>query len=104
MLAAPLAACTDRTVTDPAALVAELAAVKTRGWAEEDGEHRDGQVAVAAPVRVGGETIAAVTARASASGYAYRAADELVAEAQAYARDLESRLDPSGGCNARGAP
>jgi IclR family acetate operon transcriptional repressor len=41
---------TERTVTDPAALAAELAAARARGWAGSDAERTPGIRAVAAPV------------------------------------------------------
>ena len=43
-------AVTDRTVTDPTALAAELAAARQRGWAGSDAERTPGIRAVAAPV------------------------------------------------------
>lgn len=45
-----LAAFTDRTITDPAALAAELAKVRERGWAEAVGEREPDLNALAAPV------------------------------------------------------
>lgn len=43
-------AVTDRTVTDPTALAAELATARQRGWAGSDAERTPGIRAVAAPV------------------------------------------------------
>jgi IclR family acetate operon transcriptional repressor len=43
-------AITDRTVTDPTALAAELATARERGWAGSDAERTPGIRAVAAPV------------------------------------------------------
>lgn len=61
VLAAPLEAFTDRTITDPALLRKEAAAVRARGYAVEDGEYRDGIRVVAAPVFVAdGEAVAAI--------------------------------------------
>ena len=48
--AAPLASFTERTITDPGALAAELETVRERGWAEAVGEREADLVAVAAPV------------------------------------------------------
>jgi IclR family transcriptional regulator, acetate operon repressor len=45
-----LAAFTDRTITDPASLAAELAAIRVRGWAVDDGERTEGMRCVAAPI------------------------------------------------------
>lgn len=48
--AGPLPAFTPRTITDPDALAAELAAVRDRGWAEAVGEREPDLAALAAPV------------------------------------------------------
>jgi IclR family acetate operon transcriptional repressor len=48
--AVELAAFTERTITDPGALAAELAAVRERGWADAVGEREPDLAAVAAPV------------------------------------------------------
>ena len=50
VLDAPLAPCTSATIVDPRALLADVAASMVRGYATEDGEWRDGERAVAAPV------------------------------------------------------
>lgn len=50
VLALPIDAVTDRTVTDPDALRAELAQCRRRGWAGSDSERTPGIRAVAAPV------------------------------------------------------
>ena len=49
-LARGIEAVTDRTVTDPTALAAELATARQRGWAGSDAERTPGIRAVAAPV------------------------------------------------------
>lgn len=54
----PLQAYTDRTVTDPSRLAAELARVAKRGWAEAAGEREADLNAVAVPVRHGGQLVA----------------------------------------------
>lgn len=41
---------TDRTITDPAALATEIERVRTRGWAEAEGEREPDLNALAAPV------------------------------------------------------
>jgi DNA-binding IclR family transcriptional regulator len=64
LLAAGLEAFTDRTVTDPQKLAAELEQVRADGHAIEDGEYQVGVRAVAAPVTFGGEVVAAVSASA----------------------------------------
>ena len=45
-----LAAFTERTITDRAALEAELAAIRARGWAVDDGERTEGKRCIAAPI------------------------------------------------------
>ena len=60
--AAPLAALTPHTITDPSQLAAELDRVRRRGWAEAVNEREVGVASIAAPVRdVGGEVIAAIS-------------------------------------------
>ena len=61
VLAAPLTALTERTLTDPVALRADLERVRRRGYAVEDGEFAVARRALAVPV-VGeaGEVIAAL--------------------------------------------
>jgi len=52
---------TDRTLTEPAALRAELDRVRAQGWAAVDGELEQGLRSLAAPIRGrGGSVIAAV--------------------------------------------
>jgi DNA-binding IclR family transcriptional regulator len=68
VLAAPLPAMTERTLVDPAALRAELAAIRVRGLAVEDGESRAGVRALAAPVRDdAGEVVAALALSSTAA-------------------------------------
>lgn len=50
---------TDRTVTTPAALDAELTAVRDRGWATSDGEWEEHITAVAVPLRLPDGTLEA---------------------------------------------
>jgi IclR family acetate operon transcriptional repressor len=61
VLAGPLEARTERTITDADALVAETDAARARGYATEDGEYQPGVRAVAAPVFApSGEALAAL--------------------------------------------
>jgi DNA-binding IclR family transcriptional regulator len=53
---------TERTVVDPATLRAELEDVRRTGYATEDGEFQPRVRAIAAPVLVDGEAVAALTA------------------------------------------
>ncbi len=56
----PLTAYTERTITDPATLAAELSAVRERGWAQAIGEREPDLGAVAAPVFGRGGELAAI--------------------------------------------
>ncbi len=65
---ADLRARTDRTVTDPTRLRAELAEVRARGWCLVDQELEDGVRSVAVPVHDGdGRVVAAINASAHAT-------------------------------------
>ncbi len=57
---APLKSFTERTITDPEALVAELETVRDRGWAEAVGERESDLAAVAAPAFGRGGALAAI--------------------------------------------
>ncbi|HEX4011172.1 MAG TPA: IclR family transcriptional regulator [Solirubrobacteraceae bacterium] len=56
----PLAAFTERTIVDPAALAGELATVRERGWAEAVGEREADLAALAAPAFGRGGELAAI--------------------------------------------
>lgn len=58
--AGPLPSYTRRTITDVAALAAEVAASRERGWAQAVGEREDDLNALAAPVRGAGAVLTAV--------------------------------------------
>lgn len=51
VIAAGLERFTETTITDPAALEAELALTRARGYAVDDGEHQPGLRCVGAPIR-----------------------------------------------------
>lgn len=80
LLAGTLRAYTARTVTNAAALRAELVRVRRLGWAEDRGEYSTSVRAVAAPVRdaaghiLGAMSIAHLADRGSAEITSYRAA------------------------------
>lgn len=64
----PLRKITDHTIDDPAALRAELAAVRSRGWAAVDQELEAGVRSIAAPIHDStGTVVAAINASAHAS-------------------------------------
>lgn len=89
ILAAPLAPCTDRSLTDPLALERELTRVRLDGYATEDGEHLDGVRQLAAPVTgPGGEALAAIAIAIHDS----RALDELAPQVRHAARTASEAL------------
>jgi IclR family transcriptional regulator, pca regulon regulatory protein len=57
---------TDRTITDPARLRAAVDEVRERGWALVDQELELGLRSIAAPLRAGGQTIAALNVAVAA--------------------------------------
>jgi IclR family transcriptional regulator, acetate operon repressor len=63
-----LFAFTDRTLVARADLLVELATIRTRGYASEEGEHRAGEAAVASGIQNhAGETVAALCATPTAA-------------------------------------
>ncbi len=87
-----LAAFTPRTITDPARLAEELAAVRRQGWAIDDGERTEGMRCIAAPIfnefreAVAGVSISGPTVRMARSesgtfGSRVRAAADLITRA-----------------------
>lgn len=82
VLAAPLPAFTGRTITDPDRLRADTELARRRGYAVEDGEHRDGVLVVAAPVfAAGGEAVAAISVTAGEGQTVEELAEVVVATA-----------------------
>ncbi|PZQ49051.1 MAG: IclR family transcriptional regulator [Rhodovulum sulfidophilum] len=90
--AGPLEAYTARTITDRAALEADLARIRARGWAMDDEERTEGMRCVAAPVfnefreavagvSISGPTVRVTPDRAEAIGAAVRAAADRVTRA-----------------------
>ena len=91
--AEPLTAYTERTITDPSALAAEVERVRRRGWAEASGEREDDLNAIAAPVLGGrGELAAILGVQGPASRFGKRAMraalDPLLAAAAAVSASL----------------
>ena len=96
----PYQARTARTITTRAALDAELAVARDRGYAVTDEELEPGLVAVAAPVFAGGHVaIAAISVSAPASRLAGDQIPGTAALCAAAARDLSATL---GGRNGTG--
>jgi DNA-binding IclR family transcriptional regulator len=93
----PLEARTPNTLTEPAALAAELARTRERGYAIDDVENEDGVRCVAAPVR---DHTGAVVAALSVSAPAYRFALEdlpgLAPLVLATVRELSARIGHPG--------
>jgi DNA-binding IclR family transcriptional regulator len=93
LTAGPLSGFTPNTITEPAALRAELAEARRQGYAAALGEIEDGLNAVAAPVfGAAGRVLAAI----SVSGPAYRVTPERIPEFAALtveaARKASARL------------
>ncbi|WP_127127671.1 IclR family transcriptional regulator C-terminal domain-containing protein [Georgenia sp. SYP-B2076] len=92
-----LEALTRYTVTDPAALLAELAKVREQGWALVDEELEEGLRSIAAPIRDGsGAVVAAVNLstaarRGPAAALLSDVLPHLLQTAQAISDDLATR-------------
>jgi DNA-binding IclR family transcriptional regulator len=70
---------TERTITDPERLAAELAAVREQGWAEAEGEREPDLNALAAPVRGrGGELVAILGLQGPAARFSARRRAEVL--------------------------
>lgn len=93
VLDAHLEQFTENTVTDPDALLRELAEVAGRGWACTSEELEVGLTAVAAPIRDGGGRVLAAV---SASGPSFRltpdAFDEVAGKLVSGAAEISSRM------------
>ncbi len=98
ILAGPLAAVTDATVTDPGALRRNLDDVRRRGYAVSHGERVAGGVGIAAPVLAGGGRLVGVVG-ITMPEQRYSPADEprLVGLVLAAARAVAGALEPGAG-------
>lgn len=100
-------ACTPRTLTSPAAMLAEIANIRARGYAFDDEEHEPGIICLAAPILgrsgrvLGALSVTSTTARSSLATleeYAPRirdAARTIAAELESW-RFPEALHDPKG--------
>ncbi|MGE0847150.1 MAG: IclR family transcriptional regulator [Flavobacteriaceae bacterium] len=93
VLAGPLARHTESTVTDPAALRRELEAVRSRGFAVNEGEFEADVSAVSAPVfDLDASVLGALTVTVPAYRFDERRRDELIAAIVAAAKDLSEQF------------
>ena len=84
-------ALTDLTITSPAKMTEELAAIRARGYAVDPGEREPGLVSIAAPVRDAADRVVA-TCGVSGSGRRMQLVPELAAKVTLAAATLSSRL------------
>lgn len=91
-LSAPMHAYTVKTVTDPERLRSMLAATRRDGYAVSNGQVTTDALSVAAPIREGGDVVAAVSLVVRAEGAQPLALAPLV---QAAARGISRSLGPS---------
>jgi IclR family KDG regulon transcriptional repressor len=90
---APLTALTPRTITDPRALRAEVAAIRARGYAFDHEESTPGLCCVAAPVYgASGEMVAAISISVPSVRFGPARRDELLALVQAQTERLSTIL------------
>lgn len=93
VLARPLPRYTERTVTDPERLRADLAAIRAAGYAITEGEVDPGVRAVAAPIyHPSGEVVAALTVVGPAFRMDDRVLPEVLDAVRAAARTISQRL------------
>jgi IclR family acetate operon transcriptional repressor len=92
LLARPLQRHTARTLTDPRELRAELARVRARGHATDRGEHHEDVHAIAAPVFLADDAIAAITVSLPAAKHATTDPHPLIAHTASAAAALTRTL------------
>jgi DNA-binding IclR family transcriptional regulator len=90
---APLVAYTERTITDPVELAAELRRIRKRGWADAFEEREPELNAIAAPVWASGEELAGIVALQGpvprfGRAAARRALPSLLAHVESVSREL----------------
>ena len=92
----PFVPLTGRTITDPAALMAELAEVTRRGYAVDDGELFDDLRCVAVPIRDRtGQIVAALSASGSSAQMPYARLPEIAARLAQHALEIGDKLYPA---------
>ncbi len=92
LLAAPLAALTDRTITDPQKLRVELGRIRRSGWAEDKGESAGSIMAFAAPVMARDGTLAAALSVPFLAGASAQRMEAVKAAALRTARAITASL------------
>jgi DNA-binding IclR family transcriptional regulator len=92
LLTARLPRHTARTLVDPHDLRAELKRIQTRGHAADNGEHHDDVLAIAAPVFLDGEAIAALAIRLDDAAHAIGEPDALIQQTTSIATALTHAL------------
>jgi IclR family acetate operon transcriptional repressor len=94
LAAGPFVALTDRTITDPARLKAELGRIAGQGFAIDNEEVVTGLQCLAVPVRTGrGEVVAAISTSRAARGDLDRWQQRVVPRLQAGADQIGSMID-----------
>ncbi len=97
VLAAPLTACTEKTVTSPARLREELEATRQRGYGLDDEEFEDGIRAVSAPVRdIDGNVVAALSMPGPSSRLTPERIPEIAHALVEAASAISARIPPGG--------
>jgi len=86
---------TSRTVTDPRELVVELDRIRARGYATDHGEHNPEVHALAVPVDIDSQPMAALAVSLTADRLATRETEDLAALLIELARSLGASIDDS---------
>jgi IclR family transcriptional regulator, acetate operon repressor len=92
-----LAAATRNTITDPSALLEEVAKVGTRGYALDLEEQEEGVTCVAVPLVVSTGPVAAISVSGPTARMGEGRRDEIVGHLQAVAAEFASGLDAASG-------
>jgi len=91
--AIPLPRFTEHTITDRALLAKELDRILAAGYALDDEEYVAGVACVAVPVKVGGQTVAAIAVHAATARLPLRMAIELVPRLAEAARGIAATFE-----------